>query len=55
MCKAVREMNEKAAENKAVEMAKKLIKRGKDTVEEISDLTGLPLDKVRKIAQEVIV
>ena len=34
----------------ALEIAKRLIKRGKDTLEEIAEDTGLTLNKVQELA-----
>lgn len=35
--------------NKAVELAQKMLARGRDTVEEIAELTGLPLEEIQKL------
>ena len=36
--------------NNTIMIATKLIKRGKDSLEDVSDITGLPLDKVKELA-----
>lgn len=36
--------------SKAIKVATKLLKRGKDTLEDIADISGLSLDKVKEIA-----
>ena len=36
--------------SKAIKVATKLIKRGKDTLEDIADISGLSLDKVKELA-----
>ena len=36
-----------------IRLAGKLILRGKDTLEEIAELTGLTLEKVEEIAEEI--
>lgn len=35
--------------NKALELAQKMLARGRDTVEEIAELTGLPLEEIQKL------
>jgi hypothetical protein len=42
------------AERNAKQTALKLIQRGKDTVEEIADVTGLPLDTVRDLEKQTM-
>ena len=57
MCKAIEDMRNEAAKQaawqKATETAMKLIIRGKDTSEEIADITGLTIEEVLELAKEV--
>ena len=52
MCKAMEEMRNETAYRIAVEMAKKLIARGRMTLEEIAEDTELPLVKIRELAEQ---
>ena len=56
MCKLLEEMrNEVAAEAKAenaVSTALKMLARGRYSLEEIADISGLPLEEVRKLAKK---
>jgi len=52
MCKAMEEMRNETAHRIAVEMAKKLIARGRMTLEEIAEDTELPLVKIRELAEQ---
>lgn len=62
MCKLLEEMrNEVAAEatieathKTTVNLALKLLARGRDSLEEIAEMTGLPLEEVRKLAKKDI-
>ena len=53
MCKVMEEMMEERLKDseyrKAVSIAVNLLKRGKDTVEEIAELTGLTVERVKEI------
>lgn len=55
MCKAIDDMRfdaeEKGAYNREVEIALKLLARGKETYEEIAEDSGLPLEKVKELAK----
>ena len=60
MCRLLEEMRNEAAEkaaveatyNKAVSTALKMLARGRDSVEEIAEMTDLPLEEVQKLADE---
>ena len=56
MCKLLEEMrNEAAAEGnyeKAVSTALKMLARGRDSMEEIAELTGLSLEEVQDLADK---
>ena len=39
-------------EEKAIEIAKNLIIRGKDTMEEIAEVTGIPVEKIYELARD---
>ena len=62
MCKLLEEMRkevavEAEAKGKAettMELALKMLARGRDSLEEIAEMTGLPLDEVRKLAKKDI-
>lgn len=66
MCKLLEEMRKEVAveaeakgkaEGKAettMELALKMLARGRDSLEEIAEMTGLPLDEVRKLAKKDI-
>jgi predicted HTH domain antitoxin len=43
-----------AVQEELKKTAVKLIQRGKDTVEEIADITGLPLDTVRELEKQTM-
>lgn len=49
MCKLMEDMRN----DEKIRFAVRLLKRGKDTVEEISELTGLSIEKVKEIAEEL--
>lgn len=53
MCKALEEMREEAEQRGRVEnmtaIAKRLLARGRDSLEEISEISGLSLDEVLKL------
>ena len=46
-------MLEEQAEKTAIEIAKNMIKRQKYSEEEIAENTNLPLDKVKKLIEEM--
>ena len=54
MCEIIEKLQkESAAEatlKKAMEIALKLLKKGKDTVAEIADTTDLPMDTIKQLA-----
>lgn len=56
MCKAIEDMRNEATKEaelqKDIEFAIKLITRGKDTIEEISDLTGLSIEDIQELAAQ---
>ena len=52
MCKAIEDMRNEAKRQKAAETAMKLIARGKDTLEEIAEITDLTLEEVQELAKE---
>lgn len=54
MCKAMEEMRKEAVHKNTVELALKMLARGRDSLEEIAEMTGLPLDEVRKLAKKDI-
>lgn len=50
----IREREQRAAQESAKETAEKLIKKGKLTLEDIADCTGLPLETVKKLEQDAL-
>ena len=54
MCKAMEEMRKEAVHKNTVELALKMLARGRDSLEEIAEMTGLPLEEVRKLAKKDI-
>ena len=50
MCMAFEETRNKAVYRNSIEIALKMINRGKDSPEEIAFITGLPLETVRELA-----
>ena len=50
MCEILDEMRKEAVEKDRIENAKKMIKSGKISLEDIADFSGLSLDKVRELA-----
>lgn len=50
MSRLLEEMKEEAEHKKAVEMAQKMLARGRDTVEDIAEITGLTLKEVQELA-----
>lgn len=53
MCKVMEDMRNETKENEKIAIATKLIKRGRSTLEEISEDTGLALTVVNEIARKV--
>ena len=51
MCRAFEETRMEGEMRRAVNTAIKLIRRGRDTLEEIAELTELPLEKVQELAE----
>lgn len=51
MCRATEEMKRKAAEARAKEIAKAFLDIGKNSYEEISRATKLPIEEVKKMAE----
>lgn len=49
MCRAMEEMRENTKHEQAIEIALKLLKKGKMTCEEISDTVGLSVDEVKAL------
>ena len=49
MCKIMEDMRNEAVAARNIEFARKLIARGKDTVEEIAELTGLTVEEVEAL------
>lgn len=49
---AAKEAAEKATHEKAIDTALKMIARGRMTLEEISEDSGLPLEEVKELAQK---
>lgn len=54
MCKAMEEMRKEAVHKNTVELALKMLTRGRDSLEEIAEMTGLPLEEIRKLAKKDI-
>ena len=50
MCKAMEDMRNEAGYYKATEIAKRMIARGKATLEEIAEDSDLPIEAVRDLA-----
>lgn len=50
---AAREAARKAEKLEAYNIALKLLQRGKDTLEEISELTGLTVEEVKEIREQL--
>ena len=53
MCKAMEERCKEAAMLEKIQFAIKLINRGKDTLEEITEITELTFDEVNELAAEL--
>ncbi len=51
MCKLNEEMRNETAEMKSVEIALKILKKGKLTYEEIAEYSGLTLEEVQNLAE----
>ena len=52
MCKAMEEMRNETAHKTTVDLALKMLARGRDSLEEIAEMTGLPLEEVRELAKK---
>lgn len=52
MCKVMEEMRNETAHETTVNLVMKLLARGRDSIEEISEMTGLPLEEVRELAKK---
>lgn len=53
MCKAMEDMRNEAGYYKATEIAKRMIARGKATLEEIAEDTGLALNKIQELSVKI--
>ena len=53
MCKATEDMKKEAEENRAIEIAKAMLARGKDSIEEIAALTKLSVDDIKGLTEKV--
>ena len=53
MCKVMEERVKDTEYREKVNFAVKLLKRGKDTIEEIAELTGLTIEIVKQINEEL--
>jgi hypothetical protein len=56
MCKAIEQIRNDSVQegelNRAYQIAKRMLERGKNTVEEIAEDTGLPIETIRELAGE---
>ena len=53
MCKIVDEISADRERQRVIRIAINLIVRGKDTAQEIADLTGLTVDEVNQLAVQI--
>ena len=57
MCKAIEEMRNEAAKEaeklKSYQIALKLLQRGKETIEEIAEDSGLTIEEVNELAAQI--
>ncbi|MBO6194414.1 MAG: hypothetical protein J6O00_09580, partial [Clostridiales bacterium] len=44
------EIRQEGAEQRDIEIALRMISRGRDSLEEISEITGLPMERIRELA-----
>ena len=51
MCKIMEDLNNKAARDKQIEIAKAMIETGKLSYEEIAQCSGLTLEEVKALAE----
>ena len=51
MCRAFEETRDAAAYQEKIETAQRMIARGKYTIEEIADISGLTIEKVQELAR----
>ena len=52
MCRSIEEMFNDAEKRKTIEIAKQLISLGKNTIDDISECTGLSIEEVTKLEAE---
>ncbi len=52
MSKMMEDMRKEAAREKSLQMAKRLLSRGKDTYEEIAELTDLTVEEVAALDEK---
>ena len=53
MCKAIEDMRKEAEKMKAAKIAMQLLAMGMGSLEQIAQATGLTLEEVQELAQEV--
>lgn len=53
MCKIMEERVKENERRLRIKIAADLLKRGKDTIEEIAELTELPIETVHELAEEI--
>ena len=51
MCKAIEDMKQDAADERAIKIAKALLISGKESVESISEFTDLPVDVIEGLIE----
>lgn len=51
--KAIEEGRAIGRHNRSVYTAKKMLQRGRDTIEEIAEITELPLEEVKELAEKL--
>jgi hypothetical protein len=54
MCKIMEDMRNEAELNKAKRMAIRMIKAGKNSLEDIADYTELPLETVKELESQIM-
>ena len=50
MCEIIEKLQKESALEKAMEIALKLLKKGKNTISDIADTTDLPMDTIKQLA-----
>jgi len=50
MCKAFEELRDEGRRDNAIDVAKRMLEKGKYTIEEIIEISGLPLDQIKELA-----